>query len=70
MFKTLTKKLEEAQMRIQPSKCKLLCPTSAKKNQLPDYQPAVPAQLREDIPSEIPFVMDGMKVLGAPFGTP
>jgi hypothetical protein len=63
-------KLDEARMRVQLSKCKVLCPTGDNPLLLPDEAPAVPARLRGEMPHEIPIVMDGMIVLGAPVGTP
>jgi hypothetical protein len=70
MFKSLMGKLDEARMKVQLSKCKILCPTGDNPLLLPDDAPAVPARLRSEMPREIPIVMDGVIVLGAPVGTP
>ena len=70
MFNSLIKKIDEARMKVQLTKCKVLCPTGDQPLLLPDSTLAVPAQLREEIPHEIKIVMDGMIVLGAPVGTP
>jgi hypothetical protein len=70
MLNSLIEKLEAARMRVKLSKCKVLLPIRGHTPRLPDSSPTIPAQFRKDIPVEIPIVMDGMKVLGAPVGTP
>ena len=70
MLNSLMDKLDNARLRVNLSKCKALCPTSEHTLNLPGGGPAVPAQLHKDLPKEIPIVMDGMKILGTPVGTP
>ena len=70
MFNSLMGKLNNARLRIKLPKCKALCPTGEHTLNIPGGGHAVPAQLRRDLPGEIPIVMDGMMILGTPVGTP